>query len=57
MDAAFFAGLEELRNRADRAVEEATALRATSRDIVQSRGGRGGAAQLEPAVAMPAERR
>jgi hypothetical protein len=33
--------LEELRSRADRAVEEATALRATLRDIVQSRGGGG----------------
>jgi hypothetical protein len=40
MNAAFFASLEELRRRADRAVEEAAALRASIRDIVQSRGAR-----------------
>ena len=37
LDAAFFAALEELCSRADRAVEEAAALRATIRDIVQAR--------------------
>jgi hypothetical protein len=36
MDAAFFASLEELRCRADQAVEESTRLRATSRERHQS---------------------
>ena len=42
LDAAFFASLEELRCRADQAVEEAFGLRKANREMLQSRMSRGG---------------